>query len=243
LPGYLSNSVGAWSLGIELLFYLIFPVLCLMTRTMPGRRLAGAVLVSILAQQMLLALLHRLASSDPERFWDYYSTPLTFLPFFLIGLWIARASTVRREFYLLPTIVALGAIIVFSLLDRTHLFTNPAAYLLLTALASIAVLSAYCSTLPRSLAGFSAFLGNISYALYLTHPFSLRLAQAATAQLGGSIAAAGFVFFPVSLVIAYLTFALFERPVRDYLRGLQSREWPAALPTATDGPSPTEASK
>ncbi len=237
LPGYLSNSEGAWSLGIELPFYLVFPMLCLMTRAMPARRQAGFVLVSIVVQQMLLALLHRWATDDPTRFWDYYSTPLTFLPFFLVGLLIARAPTVRRGLYLFPLIGALAAIVMFSALNRTELFTNPAAYVFLTACASLAVLCAYRSALPRSLVGLSAFVGNISYALYLTHPFSLRFSLAVATRLGGGATAAGMLFFPLALAIAHLTFALYERPVRGYLRSLRSRDRPVSARAVPGDPA------
>ena len=185
LPGFLSNSEGAWSLGIELLFYLVFPVLCLVARGTTTRRLAGTVLIAVLAQQMAMALLHGWASTDPNRFWDYYSTPLSFLPFFLIGLWIARSSSSRRRIHLLPMLAALAAIAGFSVTYPAPVFTSPGAYLPLTLLAAVAVFAAYRTTLPRSLIGLSAFLGNVSYALYLTHPFALRLSQAMAARFGG----------------------------------------------------------
>ena len=58
LPGYLSNTIGAWSLGIEMMFYFVFPVICLMATPASRLQLAGIAFVLIFAQQIVIALMH-----------------------------------------------------------------------------------------------------------------------------------------------------------------------------------------
>jgi ABC-type polysaccharide/polyol phosphate transport system ATPase subunit len=61
LPGYLSTVTGAWSLGIELAFYVVFPIVCLMVARARLAHLAVAIVVMVTAQQILLAILQHWA--------------------------------------------------------------------------------------------------------------------------------------------------------------------------------------
>lgn len=218
LPGFLSNTMGAWSLGIEVLFYLLFPVMCLLLATIRFLTLTLLTLCFIASQQMLMVLLGGFARSDVHRFWEHYSTMLTFVPFFMIGLMIFRATTIKRQAWLLPMFLCCVGIAGFSLAIPLDLFVTPGAYLFLTLLSAVTVLASYCSTVPRPLIGISSFLGNISYALYLTHPLSLRLSEALSDTITGGPAMAGFIFFPLALLVAHTTFVFFERPAQQYLR-------------------------
>jgi peptidoglycan/LPS O-acetylase OafA/YrhL len=111
----------------------------------------------------------------------------------------------------------------FSFVSRVELFEAHWAYLALTGMAFCAVLLAYGSQTPRFLIGPSVFLGNASYALYLTHPFSLRLADIISGQLGYGPIVARVVYLPLALFIAHYTYVLFERPAQNYLRSTRER--------------------
>jgi peptidoglycan/LPS O-acetylase OafA/YrhL len=223
MPGYLSNTTGAWSLGIEMMFYVVFPVLCLIAARASVWRLAAAALVLIFAQQIVLALMHHWVREDPIRFWHYYATFLMFLPFFVLGMLIARLPLQQKKLNLLVAFASVFAITCFSFVFKVELFETHWAYLALTGMAFCAVLFAYGSQTPGFLIGPSAFIGNSSYALYLTHPFSLLLADIISDQLGYGPIVARVLYLPLALFIAHYTYVLFERPAQNYLRSTGER--------------------
>jgi peptidoglycan/LPS O-acetylase OafA/YrhL len=218
LPGYLSNTIGAWSLGIEMLFYLLFPLVCLLTARAGLWQLAGIIVVLIFAQQIVIALMHHWVREDPRRFWDYYTTLLIFSPFFVLGMAIIRSRVPKRGVFLLLSVLSLAVIAGFSLIVKVEIFETHWAYLALTATAFITVLFAYSGDVPEFLVGPSAFLGNSSYSLYLTHPFSLRASEAIADTFGLGPAFTGVLFFPLAIIVAHYTFVSFERPVQRFLR-------------------------
>lgn len=223
LPGYLSNTIGAWSLGIEMMFYFVFPVICLLAATASLLQLAAMVLLLIFAQQIVIALMHHWVSDDPLRFWHYYSTFLIFLPFFILGILIARLRAEPKYLNLAVALVLLAAIAGFSLVFKVEIFATHWAYLTLTGVAFCAVYFAFMSRTPEFLIGPSLFLGNASYALYLSHPFSLRLVEDATDLLGYGSLVSAVLFFPLALIVAHFIYRLFERPAQNYLRSSTAR--------------------
>jgi len=218
LPGYLSNTIGAWSLGIEMLFYLLFPIICLLTSRAGFWQLAGIAIVLVVAQQIVIGLMHHWVEEDFRRFWHYYTTALIFAPFFIFGMAIVRSRLQRRLDFLLLSILSLAVIAGFSLIVRVEIFKTHWAYLVLTAISVAAVFFAYNGRVPEVLVGPSAFLGHASYSLYLTHPFTLRLSEALSDAFGYGPVFTGFLFFPSALIVAYGTFVLFERPAQRFLR-------------------------
>lgn len=224
LPGYLSNTTGAWSLGIEMMFYVVFPVFCLITAGARLWQIAAAAFMLICAQQIVIALLHHWIRDDLDRFWQYYSTFLIFLPFFVLGMLIVRSRLQPKKMNLLAALVFLTVIACFSLAFKVELFETHWAYLVLTAVTFCAVLFAYASRTPEMLVGTSAFLGNASYALYLTHPFSLVLSHSVSNHFGYGPVVTGVIYFPAILIVAHYTYVLFERPAQNYLRSVWTRK-------------------
>ena len=223
LPGYLSNTMGAWSLGIEMMFYFVFPVICLLAATASRLQLAGIALVLIFAQQIVIALMHHWVSDDPLRFWHYYSTFLIFLPFFILGILIARLRSEQKYLNLVAALVFLTLIAGFSLVFKVEIFVTHWAYLTLTGLAFCAVYFAFMSRTPEFLVGPSLFLGNASYALYLSHPFSLRLTADVAGLLGCGPVITAVLYFALALIVAHYTYRLFERPAQNFLRSTTAR--------------------
>jgi peptidoglycan/LPS O-acetylase OafA/YrhL len=203
-PGLTSNAVGAWTLGIEFGFYLLVPILLLM---LPSARTLALLFVGILlAQQAFL-----LTIAPLENHWTYYIAPLTFAPFFALGLIIYRLGGERTIWFLPATLLCMAAIGGFSLIWQADLFRTPVAHILLMGLCAVTIYAANRSSLPVATRPIAAFLGDISYALYLVHPFTNMIAN----KLGLGMPA----FLIIAIGMAYLTFRFFERPLRDLIRG------------------------
>lgn len=222
MPGFLSNTNGAWSLGIEGAFYLLFPLVCLLAINCSQRALVIATVLLVAAQQILLFLLRDMAS-DELRHWHYYTSPLTFAPFFAMGLLIFKTE-------IIPTVQniaiagLLGLIIaLFTLFVKVPLFTTHWAFLLLSALAFLTIFFAYHATVPRWLVGTSQFLGNASYSLYLTHGITFWfLSRAERAGIYGPLTKS-LLYFPAALLVAHCCFRFFERPLQNALRSRLER--------------------
>jgi peptidoglycan/LPS O-acetylase OafA/YrhL len=220
LPGYLSNSMGAWSLGIEIFFYVVFPLIFLIANSVSVRALVVTAITAILSQQTIMLLLQRWATEDPLRFWHYYTTPLTFALFFTLGILIYRSNGLRTRRNLIWSLCAGAAIMSFSLFVNVNIFISNTSYLGLTAIAFCAVFFAYRSELPGFLIAPATFLGNISYALYLTHPFSLIIARTIASSLQLGPAFRDIMYLMIAVTLAWCSFVLFERPARNFLRDL-----------------------
>jgi peptidoglycan/LPS O-acetylase OafA/YrhL len=218
LPGYLSTAMGAWSLGIELIFYVLFPVVCLLAAGVRLRNLVAVMVVLVIAQHIVIQLISHWLRDDPTRFWHYYTTPLIFAPYFLLGIMIPRIPLRKRHVHLLASVACLGVIAGFSLLVNVPIFETHWAYLTLTAVSFAAVLFAYHALPPGYLIAPATFLGNVSYSLYLTHPFSWQISQAMSVSMGFGPVAKLVLFLSLALAIAYGSFMLFERPARQFLR-------------------------
>lgn len=218
LPGYLSNTPNAWSLGIEGLFYIVFPVMALLANRANARQLVSATLFLVFGQQALLLLLGH-TISDPDQLWDYYTTPLMFAPFFAIGFIIHYYGGEQRGINLLFALLFLAAMFTYSLAIPESLLKSPVSYLTLTLVTSAAVLFAYRSSLPVWLTGIASFLGNISYALYLTHwavePIVRRIARIAGLPLWAQFV----VFIVAAVLVSAIVYRFFEKPARDFFRG------------------------
>lgn len=223
LPGLLSNATGAWSLGIEIVFYAVFPLLALALQRVSIVALLGITVGLIAAQQAFLWII-RPVSDVALLFWNYYTAPVTFAPFFAIGFLIYRIGGERSAIYLIPTTLCLTAIATFSLVWGGDLFRSALPY---TALVLVAGFTIYCANrtdLPSQLRHPAEFLGNVSYALYLTHPFTRLVANKVSSVFGLPRALAFPLFLCMALSVAYLTFILFEKPMRDALRNPSSNK-------------------
>ena len=220
LPGLLSNTPGAWSLGIEAVFYLLFPVIAIASMNASAGTLVMAAVVLTASQQVLIVFISDVAAS---RFWDYYVTPLVFAPFFAAGLVLYRWEIRPRAGYLVVSLGALAAVFTFSLVFPGNLYASHGRYLILLALCIAAVGSAYRSEFPGPLEKPAGYVGDISYALYLTHWFSYQAVDLLAQRLDLSPQVQFVGFAAVAVAVARVVFVAFERPARDGIRRRYSR--------------------
>jgi len=195
MPGMNSGAVAAWSLGIEAVFYLIFPIAALLTAGARLRTLILAIAILLVGQHAALWLLR---AQDGAEFWFNYTNPLMFAPYFAVGLALFKAPLRHSAVNFWLTLAILACIASVSVLSPVNVYRNPSLYLGLTALSGALVMTAYASRVPEALRATATFFGDISYALYLTHWFSQRLSSYVVASLG----LPGYLQFPLFLGLA-----------------------------------------
>jgi peptidoglycan/LPS O-acetylase OafA/YrhL len=216
-PGYLAVGNGSWSLGIELGFYLVFPLLAMTIGTWSRTRLAVLIVIALVAQQAYLQMVAPWLASDPARHWDYYTSPLTFVPFFLIGFAVYRSADRTRMWWIVPALAMLAALAGASLVRPGNLMADPLAYLALTTITGLVLLFAWRAQLPKLAEPVARFFGEISYSLYLTHWYAFLVARKIGARAGLSTGGFWLVFIVLALAGAWLCYRLFERPLRRRL--------------------------
>lgn len=228
-PALLSNVTGGWSLGIEGMFYLLFPTLAVLSANAGGRTLVAWAIVTFIAQQITSLLILR--TGVP--FWYFYVSPLTFAPFFLLGMAISRAEGARSRWWLAISLMVLAVICVFSIAaPQIDIYSTPWAYTLLTVLSAIAVLAAFRAAIPTWLAPIASFLGEISYSLYLTHWITYVLAGQIAEQLGWGAYWESLLFALIAVAFAYAAHRIVEVPARKLIKGasVRAESLPVTLP-------------
>lgn len=168
-------SLG-WTLNFEMLFYVLFAV-----GMGWGRRAAFAFVVACLC----LLVVARLMLSDPPMPLAFWGAPIV-LEFALgAAVGLARAEGFRLS--ILPRLcLAAAGLALLSVAQEPTLLTRPLAYgipsLLLVAAAGLG----HPNPAPTSsrVVTWGVVLGDASYALYLAHPFLLRLTREAMLRTG-----------------------------------------------------------
>lgn len=215
IPGFLSTTTGAWSLAIELWFYLVFPIAALIFASLVTRAVVFTFVAILAAQQILLSTL---PPSDNPMFWQQYTMPLTFAPFFAAGFVIhrfKRPSPSALNFWL--SVGCLSLVFGFSFITDENVYRAGWPHLLLTVWSASAVWFALSAATPKMLDGFARWSGNISYSLYLTHWLSFELAKDLAPNAGLPI-----VFAAIAVTIAHLSWRYIEKPAERFLRSAGS---------------------
>ncbi|WP_233523354.1 acyltransferase family protein [Dyella solisilvae] len=233
ITGYLPGNWDVlWSLSIEEVFYLGFPVVCLLTRR-------AAVLAPVLIVLALSLPVTRSALEGNEIWQEKAYLPgMAAIATGVLGALLAARWPVvaRRTTLLLACLGAVGMCwVMFDGAGVWGLLRN-GYMLVLTGAALCLVLASQWSRGSRPLPGFGWLRswGRLSYEIYLTHMFVVfavvRLYKAA-----GGDAALGFLWYLPALPLCWLLGRVVERsisvPAERWLRGqmLSSAAVSAAL--------------
>lgn len=208
--GFLSNAVGAWSLGIEIVFYALFPIAALLSQHLTLRRLVVVVGTATAAQQIYL-----MSIAQVDNHWHYYISPLTFGPFFALGMLILRLPIPASRWNMPASALLLAIVFGYSSVLAVDLYKASLHYLILMMTSTGAVALAFHAKIPHVLTRPAAFLGEISYALYLTHWFADYVAN----RVGGSDLTIKFLVFSiVALAQAYAVYRIVEVPAGRWVK-------------------------
>jgi exopolysaccharide production protein ExoZ len=216
-----SNSpvIGGWSIGIEVVYYIIFPLLIIMA--------ASRWLILICAAFFTAWITLKVSDfGDLHLGWSWYVHPANHLIFFAIGVYARLGDQFMRErSVIFHRVLAIGcvcgiAICAYGGLTEFKAVTGTMRFVLVI-LSSVLVLSVGQLKFQGPLRTASAALGGLSYPLYLFHP----LVYFAFFGLAGGIEDR-INWLPVLFIVATLGAIIADRFVdRPLQRRLKASGW------------------
>ncbi len=209
-----ARVLGGWSIGIEYVFYLVFPLLVWLVR----RR---SVLYAVTLALMALAVVHGISAPVSESIWVRFDRYVEVPNHAFLFLWGGVIADLRRRvsarvssaglFFGLTTLVLLCAAGQPPFQDHFDVMAGwPRVGLLVACFVMVLLVALHAPSeglLQRAL----GWLGDHSYAVYLLHPLAVSLAlwlvPVERSPRGVFALAMG-----LTLVFAALSRALVERP-------------------------------
>ncbi|MFF5676059.1 acyltransferase family protein [Streptomyces hygroscopicus] len=248
---FLSFNFPTWSLSCEFLFYLLFPFLLMGVRRIRPQRLwwwaAGTVLLIV-----AVPLIARLLPTDPTfqarwmrgpdftesvyQYWFIYVFPPVRLLDFLLGILMARIviagrwPAIRTWAATLLVVAGYLASLYVPFSFALNAVTIVPVALLITSTAELDVRAAPSFLRCRPM----VWLGTVSFAFYMLHVMVLYYAREQIGLTRFLPAAKGIgwiaLMFAITLVAAWLLYAVVERPLTRRWSRAGSADRPAKRP-------------
>jgi len=214
-PGDFTIAGGAWSLGIEMVFYLLFPVLFVLLKIMPIR-------IGLVLFFSSISYINTVFSdvSEFSKAWGTYISPLSFIFYFFSGMALSRFRSrflffvKRQRLSLLFFIVVSVSVSIMPSLSQIDVLTKEKGVIMMF-LVVFMVLFFSVIKIPSWLKCFSIYLGNISYGVYLWHSFILAGFMKYSGFQGVRLSISIFI---MTIIVASMSYVLFEKPIRIYGR-------------------------
>ncbi|MCS0581314.1 acyltransferase [Massilia pinisoli] len=212
-PGSTSAITGGWSLGIEFVFYLVFPVLLAATQS---RAWLLMLVLSFVLQHVFVN--RTLGGASLATAWVTYTQPLSFAFYFMAGCCIGRViqSGAIRYSPLWVFGFAAAALPLLSVHSEDNLLGVNGVMLSLSATA-LALCSSGLPT-PGFASTVADALGRLSYGVYLIHPLAFGVVNRLLMKQPTVVVA--LTTIAVSSVAALVLERYYEAPVRSGIRKL-----------------------
>lgn len=218
-PAFTSRVVGGWSLGIEFVFYFLFP---LYLQCITSKRWPYIILIASITIQQLFINSWIQQDNDLTTHVYEYTQFAAFFAYFLGGCVIGKILLYSQALIARPSLIWLLFTTLFVSMETvaSHSsdlrltsvfgFIFTLACMICTALASFLQFKPWLQFLPR-------FSGKISYGLYLLHPvlyFSL-IKHTQFQQIMGIPTFTAFIILSSMIIAAFLE-RYFEQPIKKW---------------------------
>ncbi|MCF0041858.1 acyltransferase family protein [Dyadobacter fanqingshengii] len=225
LPGILKPEMfvanGAWSIGNELGFYVLFPVILLLTQRNVNYLIL--LLIAFLIPFFYFTYIVLDPASTLGAQWSKYVSPLNQFVFFLVGMGLGAlrkphpALVKFAPYFASVVVIALFTYPVQGEPIQLAAGNNRIVFSALTTLLCYLIYIADFSFLPASVQWGLSTLGEISYSVYLIHPIVFVLTRIA---LGNIAVSQPYLLIGItitaSLIVSYFLYQYFEK----YFMGL-----------------------
>lgn len=223
-PGVTSLLGGGWSIGIEMVFYLLFPIVMIVTR---GRILwlfalaIGALFVQIRFINIVLA--GHVSMVEPG-VWLQYTQPVAMAGYFVGGLVLGAIFLQSRDMkgkWWSAALIVMGLLpFLFVRTDTTlQLLTGNKGALLLASAFAIIAGAAFLPEPKGWLKSVAVRIGVLSYPVYLIHPVADVVLRGVIPKGYWHVAAV----FVLTVVASIVVSRYIERPARAFGRRLAAR--------------------
>jgi peptidoglycan/LPS O-acetylase OafA/YrhL len=216
-PGASSLLMGGWSIGIEMVFYLVLPFLIWTLRSVRALLIAAVVAVIFSAAFVNFTLEgHQFFDAA---LWSAYTQPAAFIGYFMAGgLLAALFQRYPAKALAWPALVMLASLAPFLLIYTEHPIELLLGWrgLALTAATIAFVCAAVYLREPTGYAREAAkIVGALSYPIYLLHPLAyLAVEKLGVVSTWPKLAAATTMTILLSLVV----WRVLEVPAREFGR-------------------------
>ncbi|WP_183562274.1 acyltransferase family protein [Mucilaginibacter sp. SP1R1] len=220
LPGALKPETfianGAWSIGDELFFYMLFPFLLWLAKANKWAFSAFALFSLLLLSYFSFYKIHANIPLGEQE--SAYVNPLGQMFYFVMGISLGIVERNLKNFgrWAIAAIIFLGAVIVFYPVtgNPAHLVTGFNRLILSACVILFCFLFYKCdfSFLPGIIKTGLTTLGEISFSVYLIHPIIYAIIKSITAN---SFISNPFILLPlnitVTLIVSYFNYVYFEK--------------------------------
>ena len=212
-PGHASLLMGGWSIGIEIVFYLLLPLLIWLLRSQLA--IALATLAALVYAVAFVNFTLEGQQSFDAALWGAYTQPAAFFGYFMSGVMLAALFTAfPAKARLWPALVLALSLAPFLLIEATYpinLLTGWRGLVLTFATIAFVGGAIYLSE-PVGYTRIAArIVGALSYPIYLLHPLAyLAVGKFGITSSWPRLALATWL----TLLLALLVQRLVETPAR-----------------------------
>lgn len=212
-PGATSGIIGGWSLGIEFMFYLMFPVITAIVRR---RAWLWMTALAFISQHIFVHT--TLGGQTLESAWVPYTQLLSFIFYFVAGCTIGRL--VRHQAWRRTRWAWMAFAACLLPLASLHGEGNLVGTtgLLLSLAAALVVLASAGLPIAGGMAKLADHLGKMSYGVYLLHPL-IYMEVKNQAIVKASPVGAACLIVAASAILALLAERFYEAPLMRKIQG------------------------
>ncbi|HAH8787751.1 TPA: acyltransferase [Escherichia coli] len=222
--------VGGWSIGCEVIFYILFPLIMVLKKK-------GVIISLVLSfGAFMYYSFFKLPDTPSEKSWEVYIQPLNHLFFFASGIAITAFSQYLKINHRMALLILACSVIFFCYYpssDGLASITTGFNRLLLTALSIVLCLSVFHLNLKFKFDTILKFMGKISYGLYIFHgifseAFLSILDYTGIHSPGTRFYLLIFINLPIVIVFSSLFYNLVEM---KFIRASKPEDKPSKLIT------------